>query len=1196
MKNRYTIYGCLVALMGLVAMFGCTDELDGIKNTNGRPSDVICFTTSLSGSRGASVSRGASGHLAIEQEEWLVATEKEQGASRVIPVTLLEGAAGVLGYVYGTWQEYVPDDGETSAITGTLPWSSLYNKKFIFDGDELTAESDDVRWATLNTSNTSNTPNVRFYAYAPYNLTGGTLSDEDQGGSPQLTYTVNDTPKNQYDLIVASWEGQTDYKQSIPLTFEHALTAIKFKVGFACKVTKLEVEGIYNSGTYTFGKGWEVNEELTSGYVFKFGEKITDETTGTESYTKSEFKAGEFLTDGDNTLMMIPQTFLESSDAKVRLTYIEGEETKTITSTLKNKVWQEGKMITYTIHETTAPTTIYFDLAAGNVLIGCTEDESSQPTATDKYSGYVYVNGNPVEVSGDHIPSNVYYVYQSTGDISGVNDKTKTGWSEEKGKGECTLPNYSPVTYNDKPWADFIKNNTSVAGVIQAWNEAANIVARKSTSNRIRVYGSDKVVNLTIDNIYTKYAERSVSRTLAGIGFNAGSNSKLTITTIGDNRVSAIHYHGKDKQNNQLIFEGTGSLTVCAASGLTTNYNGVNFGEEAVKDTTFNDNHWCSAIGGNDSGEGNSCGIIINSGNIFAGTTKAENCTAIGAGGNDKGVITINGGNVTAVATTTGTAIGGGIGFNNTGGEGNVTINGGNVYAYNHQNRWSIPSSAIGGAGSSAGGGTIGTVYIDGGYVYAYSALGTAIGGGSSKTNKGGDANVTITGGQIIAKSASGTGIGGGTGSAFENNYNGGNATVTISGNPIIRTGSIGGGGKGPQSTGTIGAASITIEENCEADIQAQFVLAAGIASSAENKFEMKGGTIRNSYADDKEYLHIQKQGGAVYLEDGKFIMSGGIIKNCSAEQGGAVYISGKNSTFTMTGGEIHSCFATGTYNDDDSLINPGHGGAVCLMGGKVNMQGGTIWNNYSENGDGGAIYISNGNFAMTHSSEAIVEGYPTITGNAAQKGNGGGVFVTSQGQEVTVDLLQGVITHNTSNNYGGGVCVDMGAEEHQATVTVGADGQGVTEGDANPKITANMAMLSGGGLYVRGTKAGITIHSGMIDRNDVSAYVKNENVANDYGIVRLIDGLVTHVTVTFDGNGGTVGGVADGATTYTQKIVKDTNNKLNPNGFKLGGHDFIGWNTRKDGKAEPTYSNQGFIVASEPITLYAQWKSQTSN
>lgn len=1134
MKNRYTIFGHLATLiLVMVVMSACTDELEGLGINSTRPTDVICFTASLSDNRKDSQTRNATGHLEIEQEEWLVGTE--QNVTRGKPVRSLEGSAGVIGYVYDAWS------------TSVIPWTGLYNTEYVFDGDELTAKENDVRWNTLDKAN------AKFYVYAPYNLSGGTLSQATSGGTPTLTYAVNDTPANQHDLIVASWEGAADYKQSVPLTFEHALTAVKFKVGFECTVTKLEVKGIYNSGIYTFGEGWSVTTSQTKDYEISS------------------------LTNEANTLMMIPQTL--GPDAEVVLHYKKDGAEKTITSPLKDKVWQAGKMITYTIHETQAPEIIYFDLAAGNVFIGCNEeiDEEGEIKATESntYTGYVFKNGTTTIVTGNHSPSNIYYIYQTSG--------SETGTS--------SLPNYSPITYNGKPWADFIKNNVSVAGVITTWKAAAAAVNRTATNNRIRVYGSNKVVNLTIDNIYSTYAERNVSRTTAGIGFNAGSNSKLTITTVGDNRVSAIHYHGGIDKNNELIFEGTGSLTVGAASGLTEFYNGNYPGETTENDTTFIDNHWCSAIGGNDSGQGNSCGIVINSGNIYAGTTKAENCTAIGAGGNDKAIITINGGTITAVATTTGTAIGGGIGFNSAGGVGDVTINGGNVYAYNHQNRWDIPSSAIGGAGSSASNGTEGYINITGGYVYAYSALGTAIGGGSSATKVGGDAEVTITGGQVIAKSGNGAGIGGGSAytkkGATEDKFNGGTAIINISGNPIIRTGSIGGGNTG-DTNGKIGSANINISGG---DIQAQFVMAAGAKATPE--FKMSGGTIRNSHVDDKKYIHIQKKGGAVYMEDGTFKMEGGTIKNCSAEQGGAVYINSQSgtSTFTMEGGEIHSCFATGKYDANDILVEPGHGGAVCLMGGQVNMNGGEIWNNYSENGDGGAVYISNGNFSMTHSSQTIVEGYPTIKENAAHKGNGGGVFVSSEkGKSVKVDLLRGIITNNTAKSYGGGVCVDMGDTENAADVTVGETGQGVTMETANPVISDNMAMISGGGLYVRGQNANIIINSGMIEENEVSAYVKNENVANEKGGVTLNDGLVPHVVVTFNGNQGTVDETGEGE--YTQKIVTNTNSKLTPNRFVRAGYSFTGWNTRADGLGKP-YSEEEAKPLSKDIKLYAQWKAK---
>lgn len=1154
MKNRYTICRCLTALMlVMVGVCACTDELEGLGLDSIRPSDVICFTASLSDNRPGSQTRSASGHLEIEQEEWLVG---ERIVTRGKPVTSLEGSAGVIGYVYDEWS------------TSVKPWSGLYNTEYVFNGDELTAKENDVRWNTLKLSK------ARFYVYAPYSINDGRLSNNEQGGNPTITYTVDATPANQQDLIVASWEGPASYKQSIPLSFEHALTAVKFKVGFECTVTKLEVTGIYNSGIYTFGDGWEVS------------------TNSKENYEISS------LTE-DNTLMMIPQKL--HSDAKVVLHYTKEGETKTITSPLKDKVWQAGKMITYTIHETTAPTTIYFDLAAGDITLNQTTYTGAR-YISDGNGGY---KADPV--TGNHNDNNIYYVYQSTATFN------KDGYSilDNKGtvgyiSGTFIRPPYSGVKGpNGEPWADYITNNKSVKDVIEMWddgvyikgsaasNEGSKSIAkvrdagRTHTGNKISVSGAGKY-KLTIDNIYSAFQQASTSRTTGGIAYTEGGAGSLTINSIGDNRVGCVH---KDNSaSSKLIFEGTGTLTVADTDFITKVSTSA---DDVIGDMNhgYYSNHWNAAIGNNDNQ--NDCyGIVINSGVIFAGTTKAENCTAIGGGGNGVGNVTINGGIVTAVATTTGSAIGGGIGFTSNGGVGQVTITGGNVYAYNLANRWNIPSSAIGGGGtkqSTVNKGT--TINISGGNIYAESDLGTAIGGGSSYERSGGEATINISGGKVVAKSnTNSAGIGGGcsiTKGSSSSKLNGGDAIVNISGNPIIRTGSIGGGTTGA-GQGKIGSAQITISGG---DIQAQFVM-MNTGTGTKPKFEMSGGTIRNSYVDDEEYIHIKEQGGAVYLENGTFTMSGGTIKNCSAEQGGAVYINsqGGNSTFTVTGGEIHSCFATGTYNDaGDLLINPGHGGAVCLMGGEVNMEGGKIWNNYSENGDGGAVYISNGNFAMSNSSTTIKENYPTITGNAAHKGNGGGVFVSSEnGKSVKVDLLQGIITNNTANNYGGGICVDMGDTENSATVTVGANGQGVTESDANPKISGNMAMMSGGGLYVRGMNANVTINSGMIAQNKVSAYVKNEDVANEMGGVTLNAGFVTHVEVTFDGNGG----IVDGTDTYTQNIVTNTNSKLAPNRFERAGYNFAGWNTRADGLGD-SYSEGDAKPHSRDITLYAQWKAQ---
>ncbi|MBR2628394.1 MAG: fimbrillin family protein [Alistipes sp.] len=1189
----------LVVACAIASVVGCTkDDTEPILPNDGRPSDVVSFTAALADNHEPCISRGTSGLLSIEQEDWSlqVVGDKKSG-TRGMPVSLLSdlGSAGVIGYAYNDWETDNP-----------APLDILYNKKYLFDGDHMTAADDaDVRWNLLESNS-----NARFYVYAPYNLSGAILSDKVAAGAPTLTYTVPSNVTEQQDLIVASWSGASNYKKSIPLMFDHALTGVKFNVGFDCTVKKLEIKNIPNKGTYTFGGEWEPATSSTSNYTFDFG-------------SGQSFSKDGVLTSDKNTLLMIPQTFPESSTAEVVLTY--ADDTKTIIP-LKGKVWEPGKMITYTIHKTEAPETIYFDLAADSILIGKKATQGDVEKYGGNYGiaegdtiyvGKIYVDDVATPVVGKHNKDNTYYVYQSSDTKTGCKP-SETGYETvEKfnSKIDCRVPQYEPVTYKvngvERLWSDFITNNNDVNTIIKAWYEEmdqktdadkrADLKGRKGTKHWIKVYPiANTDFNLVIDNIYSTFQTQSTGRTSGGIAFqpsfkngdeiDAVANSKLTITTLGDNRLGNIHYANAVDKGSELIFEGTGSLTV--ADVIPKQGHAPGWGTEG-----FFANYYCSVIGGNDNGKLTEwCyGIIINSGVLFAGSTASENCSAIGGGGNGLGDVTINGGTVTAVAATTGTAIGGGIGYSSNGGQGYVHINGGNVYAYNMDNMRGIPSSAIGGAGSSQSTGNIGEVYITGGFVYAYSALGTAIGGGSSQTKKGGDAEINISGGQVIAKSGRGAGIGGGSActGGGSGEINGGTATVTITGNPIIRTGSIGGGMTNADN-GYIGSAKINISGT--PDIQAQFVMASGTEAGKEPEFVMSGGTIRNSYVDDPEYKHIKTYGGAVYLEDGTFKMTGGTIKNCSAEQGGAVYIERKSDTpmdpdkfnFVISDeAKIHSCFTTGKKDSSGNVWEKGHGGALCLNGGQVKMEGGEIYNNYSENGNGGGIYISNGNFVMQQGTYT-----PSIHKNSAQKGDGGGVYITSASDNTTplsVQLLQGYVLGNSANSFGGGICVDMSGSDNGANIVVGVDGQSVEKETANPKIADNIALRAGGGLYVKGEEAIITINSGMIDENEVSAYVKNEDVTNKGGEVVLNKGLVDHKLVTFVGNGGQTP-APESQTSYTQNIVTNTNSKLAANKFERAGYKFSHWNTRADGLGKDNYNERAFIDASENVTLYAQW------
>ena len=1136
-KNFQNIVtACVVFGVTWVSGFlnGCTDELGIVGN---RPSDYICFTVTLGNDSLTATARGTSGYLSFVEEEWELEgiSTDSQSDSRATLVTQLEGSAGVIG----------------TTESGTL----LDNEEFTFNGDELTPKGNPVFWKNVIGTN------LNIYAYAPKTITGASLSGR------TLTYTVPAEASTQTDIIAASTTVASSHRQTIPLTFNHVLTGIRFKLGFECTVNSITISGVHNQGSYAIGGVWTAQ-------------------SGTQTYT---------IASTDDVLMMIPQTL--PNDAKVTLNYDDNQE---ISTNLKGQKWESGKLITYTLHKD-KPNYVYFDLAAGNVMVD----------NTTGYKGYVFKEGQEVaeEISGSHADENVYYVYQSTS-----KNKATTGL---RSNGSYVIPTYDPVKASDgRLWSDFITNNPNVESVIEAWDNAAGAglgptgtpnqtgaagavreVGREATKHRIHITGT-LICNLTIDNIYSSYqAESQAGRTVGAIGFVPVDNtgSKLIINIVGDNRVGCVHYFntkGLEANDNELIFQGIGSLTVADTDYRTVEAPGDSEKDNVIGGNGYYSNHWSSAIGNND-GSDDCWGIIINSGVIFAGTTKAENCTALGAGGNGYGEVTINGGVVTAVASTTGTAIGGGIGFNSPGGEGRVVINGGNVYAYNHANRWNVPSSAIGGAGSKKSSGTKGTVIITGGNVYAQAALGTAIGGGSSYSVAGGDADIQISGGKVVAKSISalggnggpdedmgkelsgGSGIGGGSACTGRVNttattYNGGTAKITISGSPIVRTGSIGGGNTGDPNGGKIGSADIKISGG---DIQAQFVMAAG--AKAVPEFTMSGGFIRNSDTSDSEYIHIVKNGGAVYLEDGSFTMTGGTITDCIAVKtdkgtgnGGAVYIKGTNNpTFEMSGGTISDC------------ISGVHGGAVYLEGGTVELSGGEINDNLAQGGNGGGIYIKEGRFVMSGNSE--------ICGNSAlfrnnTGGYGGGLYVTSFSNEVTVDVLSGTITGNSSDRCGGGISVDMAGLSVPARVTVGTEGCGNT----NPNISGNQTLLSGGGLYVKGSNANITIYGGKINGNSTSGYVANENVANEGGMVTLYAGDVTHNVVTFHGNGGT----HNGSETAVQNIVTATNSSLVIPAFERLGFRVVRWNTRADGRGDDYVNGQRMNISSD-IELYAIWE-----
>lgn len=123
-------------------------------------------------------------------------------------------------------------------------------------------------------------------------------------------------------------------------------------------------------------------------------------------------------------------------------------------------------------------------------------------------------------------------------------------------------------------------------------------------------------------------------------------------------------------------------------------------------------------------------------------------------------------------------------------------------------------------------------------------------------------------------------------------------------------------------------------------------------------------------------------------------------------------------------------------------------------------------------------------------------------------------------------------------------------------------------------------------GLYAQGTNANITIYSGQIKSNNVTGYVYNPDVANERGMVYLYGGDVTHVTITFDPNGGTY--IPGG--TCQQMIVKATNSLLILPPSSDFSHVLYGTLSGWKDALGNSYTNNQVMNINEDLTLYAQW------
>ena len=257
------------------------------------------------------------------------------------------------------------DDFESAMLPNNLTRAtpikdlSEYNKFGVFaywkrtdvEGTDFFMYNEEVKNKSIGTKNQWSTDNVywwpgakhklQFIGYAPFNDPSIVIPANTSNPTYDIIYTVPNDVKQQKDIVVAKTnEIDGNFNQSIPLSFKHICTAVKFSTGKAMqagKITSIVIKGVYSKGTYSMSNStWNIDTKLKKDYIININ-KDFDGTPLSE------------ITIADNTLMMVPQTLPEG--ASVEVTFVEkaNGNTRVLKAPINGDIWTMGKTVNYTI-------------------------------------------------------------------------------------------------------------------------------------------------------------------------------------------------------------------------------------------------------------------------------------------------------------------------------------------------------------------------------------------------------------------------------------------------------------------------------------------------------------------------------------------------------------------------------------------------------------------------------------------------------------------------------------------------------------------------------------------------------------------------------------------------------------------------------------------------------------------------------
>lgn len=267
-------------------------------------------------------------HSAVDNEGWLDRQTDLGGyagadrASRGMLMTDMYDS-------FGCWAGFYNSNGQWNERS---PMNLMYRREI----KKSEAYNTHAYWPGANKK-------VRFFAYAPYGLS--TLSVPAKvTGNPLLTYTVPADVTLQKDLLIASsGEYAGDFNRPVPLSFKHALTAVRFLERELPEgvVTSITVGGVFSKANLRIGAQ---PAEVWSALDVKrdFTVRLDYRTAGVPVADRVMNLAGAYL-------LMIPQPMQDSAVLTLRIRDNTGVETEYSTSLKGTADWEMGKVASYSL-------------------------------------------------------------------------------------------------------------------------------------------------------------------------------------------------------------------------------------------------------------------------------------------------------------------------------------------------------------------------------------------------------------------------------------------------------------------------------------------------------------------------------------------------------------------------------------------------------------------------------------------------------------------------------------------------------------------------------------------------------------------------------------------------------------------------------------------------------------------------------